>query len=354
MSKNTDILFETKHRCGLVTLNRPKVLNAISYDMIAGMEEHYIEWAGDADIYGVVLKSSGGRAFCSGGDLKALHDWWKGGKVSTILDKYTIEYQHNWTLDRFIKPHVSLMDGYVFGGGAGISLYGTHKVAGENYRFAMPEAAIGFFPDVGATHFLTRMPGQIGLYLALTGAQIGRADAYALGLLTHCIDASEFDTIQAAMCEADPIDPVLDGRHVDPGRSDLLEMQATIDRHFGIGSVEDIIESLKDATGSEAGWARDAAARMDKNSPLSLKVAFHQLRRCGQPSLEAALALDARLAHHFLTGDEVYEGIRSLLIDKDGKPKWSHSTVNEVSDDMVEAMFEPAETVEFKPINPFA
>lgn len=354
MGKNTDILFETKHRCGLVTLNRPKALNAISYEMIAGMEEHYIEWAGDADIYGIVLKSSGGRAFCSGGDLKALYDWRRAGKVSTILDKFTTEYQHNWTLDRFIKPHVSLMDGYVFGGGAGISLYGTHKVAGENYRFAMPEAAIGFFPDVGATHFLTRMPGQIGLYLALTGAQIGRADAYALGLLTHCINEGEFNKIQAAMCEADPIDPVLDGRHVDPGPSGLLEMQTTIDRHFGGDSVEDIVHSLNDATGSEAGWARDTAARIGKNSPLSLKVAFHQLRKCGQPSLEAALALDACLAHHFLTGDEVYEGIRSLLIDKDGKPKWAHSTLNEVSDDMVEAMFDPPETGEFKPINPFA
>lgn len=354
MGKNTDILFETKHRCGLVTLNRPKALNAIRYDMIAGMEEHYIDWAGDADIYGVVLKSSGGRAFCSGGDLKALYEWRRAGKVSTILKHYTIEYQHNWTLDRFTKPHVSLMDGFVFGGGTGISLYGTHKVAGENYRFAMPEAAIGFFPDVGASYFLTRMPGQIGLYLALTGAQIGRADAYALGLLTHCIDADEFDTIQAAMCEADPIDPVLDGRHVNPGLSELLEMQATIDRHFGGGTVEEIIQSLNNAAGSQNGWAKDTAARMEKNSPLSLKVAFHQLRRCGQPSLEAALELDALLASHFLTGEEVYEGIRSLLIDKDGQPKWPHSTLKEVSDDMVEAMFEPPESGGFKPVNPFA
>lgn len=354
MSKNKDILFETKNRCGLVTLNRPKALNAINYDMIARMEENYIEWAGDADIYGIVLKSAGDRAFCSGGDLKALYEWWRAGKLSTTLEQYTIEYQHNWTLDRFIKPHVSLMDGYVFGGGAGISLYGTHKVAGANYRFAMPETAIGFFPDVGATHFLTRMPGQIGLYLALTGAQIGRADAYALGLLTHCIDEGEFDAIQAAMSDADPIDPVLDERHEDPGPVELLEFKEIIDRHFSCDSVEDIIDSLNDARGEESAWARDKARLIGKNSPLSLKVAFHQLRKCGQPSLEAALVLDTLLAHHFLTGEEMYEGIRSLLIDKDGKPKWSHSTLKDVSDDMVEAMFEPLESVGFKPINPFA
>jgi len=354
MGTNKDILFETKDRCGLVTLNRPKALNAISYDMIAGMEENYIEWAGDPDIYGIVLKSSDRRAFCSGGDLKALYAWWRAGEVSAILDQYTIEYQHNWTLDRFIKPHVSLMDGYVFGGGAGISLYGTHKVAGENYRFAMPEAAIGFFPDVGATHFLTRMPGQIGLYLALTGAQIRRADAYELGLLTHCIDAGEFDNIEKSMSEADPIDPVLDSAHIDPGPSALLEMQATIDRYFSGPSVEDILGSLNEATGEDTAWAKETVALMEKSSPLSLKVAFHQLRKCGQPTLEAALELDACLAHHFLTGDEVFEGIRSLLIDKDGAPKWHHSTLADVNDDMVEAMFEPPASGAFKPSNPFA
>ncbi len=353
MSKNKDILFETEKRCGLVTLNRPKALNAISHDMIASMEEHYIEWAGDADIYGVVLQSSDERAFCSGGDLKALYQRWRAGELSTILEQFTTEYQHNWTLDRFIKPHVSLMDGYVFGGGVGISLYGTHKVAGENYRFAMPEAAIGFFPDVGATHFLTQMPGQIGLYLALTGVQIGRADAFALGLLTHCIGKSEFPSIQKAMCEADPIDPVLDERHMNPGSSELLDIQATIDRHFGCGSVEDIIASLNDATGKEAAWAKDTAGRIGKNSPLSLKVAFHQLRKCGQPSLEAALELEARLAYRFLTGDELYEGIRALLIDKDLEPDWPHSSLNSVGNDLVEAMFEPLETHKFKPINPF-
>jgi len=229
-----------------------------------------------------------------------------------------------------------------------------HKVAGENYRFAMPEAAIGFFPDVGATHFLTRMPGQIGLYLELTGVQIGRADAYSLGLLTHCIDAGEFDNIQNSMSEADPIDPVLDSRHVDPGPSELMAMQATIDRHFSGASVEDILGSLKNATGEDAAWAKETAARIDKNSPLSLKVAFHQLRKCGQPALEAALELDACLAHHFLTGDEVYEGIRSLLIDKDGAPNWPHSTLEDVSDEIVEAMFEPPASGAFKPTNPFA
>lgn len=354
MSNSQDILFKKKHRCGLVTLNRPKALNALNYDMIAQMEQHYIEWAGDADVYGVVLRSSGGRAFCSGGDLKALYAWWKAGKVDTILEKYTSEYQFNWTLDRFIKPHVSLMDGYVFGGGVGISLYGTHKVAGENYRFAMPEAGIGFFPDVGASYFLPRMPGRIGLYLALTGNQIDRADAYALGLLTHCIDASEFDAIIAAMCDADPIDPVLDGRHIDPGASSLLEMQDQIDEHFSGGSVEEIVASLQGAKATEIEWAEETARTILKNSPLSLKVAFRQVRKSHLTSLEEALALEGRIARAFLTGEELYEGIRAALIDKDAKPNWSPDALEDVSDEMVEACFEMADGEGFKPINPFA
>ncbi len=353
MSKTQDILLEQKNRCGLVTLSRPKALNALNYAMIAQMESQYIEWAGDADIYGVVLRSAGGRAFCSGGDLKALYEWRAEGETATILEKYASEYQFNWTLDRFTKPHVSLMDGYVFGGGVGISLYGTHKVAGENYRFAMPETAIGFFPDVGATHFLPRMPGQIGLYLALTGIQIDRADAYALGLLTHCIDASQFEAIISVMCEAEPIDPALDGRHVDPGPSSLLQIQNQIDQHFSGNSVEEILASLENASGAEAEWASETARTIARNSPLSLKVAFRQVRKTGRLSLDEALELEAGIARVFLSGEEMYEGIRALLIDKDGKPNWSPASLEDVSDDMAEACFAVPEGNGFRLINPF-
>lgn len=354
MSESPDITLERKGRCGVVTLNRPKALNAISYDMITRMEEAYIDWAGNPDVYGIVLQSENPRAFCSGGDIKALYEWRKAGQLDTILGLYTSEYQHNWTLDRFTKPHVALMNGYVFGGGVGISLYGTHKVAGENYRFAMPEAGIGFFPDVGASYFLPRLPDHIGLYLALTGAQIGRADAYALGLLTHCIDSKEFDAILNGMIEADPIDPALDSRHVDPGPSPLLEMQDVINRHFSLGSVEEILQSLDDVGTDHAEWAKKTKKQMLSNAPFSLKVAFHQVRNTGKPTLEHALTLDARIAYTFLTGDDFYEGVRALLIDKDGKPSWSPDTLDAVSDDAVQDCFKPRDDIAFKPINPFA
>lgn len=353
MSKNQDLLMEQRGRCGIASLNRPKALNALNYDMIADLEAHYIKWGIDPYIYGTILRSASDRAFCSGGDLKAIYEAKKSGKLDTILKLYTSEYQHNWTLDRFMKPHVSLMDGIVFGSGVGASLYGTHKVAGENYRLAMPEVRIGFFPDVGATHFLPRMPGEIGLYLALTGNTIDRADAYALGLLTHCIDASEFDAICDAMSDAEPIDPVLDGRHVDPGPSELMGLQEKIDRHFSLGSVEDILASLDNAEADDKKWAKETAATIRKNSPLSVKVAFRQLRAYSYLPLEGALIVEARLAHAFLTGDELYEGVRALLIEKDGKPSWSPRSLQKVSDEMVDAIFAGAGAPSFSPTNPF-
>jgi enoyl-CoA hydratase len=353
MADNKDILLERKERCGLVTLNRPQALNAISYDMIAQMERHYIEWGRDAYIYGIILQSADKRVFCSGGDLKALYAWWKAGKLQTIKEHCVTEYQHNWTLDRFIKPHVSLIDGYVFGGGVGISLYGTHKVAGPNYRFAMPEVRIGFFPDVGASYFLSRLPGQIGLYLALTGVQIDRADAFALGLVTHCIDTKEFAAIRELMSDAVPIDPVLDARHVDPGPSELLEKHELIDRHFSYRSVEEILASLDRTAGAEAEWAKQTARKIRKGAPNSLKTAFHLVRNTGQPSLEDALALDAQLALIFLEREEFYEGIRAMLIDKDGAPHWSPKTLEEISEAEIAANFVP-ERRGFRPKNPFA
>ena len=354
MSQDRDLLVEQRGRCGVATLNRPRALNALSYPMIAELEAHYIKWAVDPFIYGAVLRSSSDRAFCSGGDLKTIYKARETGKLDTILERYASEYQHNWTLDRFMKPHVALMNGIVFGGGVGASLYGTHKVAGENYRLAMPEVRIGFFPDVGATYFLPRMPGQIGLYLALTGEPIDRADAYALGLLTHCIDASEFDDICEALSEAEPVDPLLDSRHTDPGSSQLLAMQDQIDRYFSQSSVDAILSALDDASGEEAEWAKETAAIIRRNSPLSLKVAFRQLTAYGQLSLDAALALEARIAYAFLTGEELYEGVRALLVEKDGNPNWSPAKLEDVSDEMVDTILAAGRAPGFSPINPFA
>lgn len=341
MTDDTEILFEKDNRCGLITLNRPAVLNALNYDMIAALERHYADCTADPHIYAVILQSSSERAFCSGGDIRKIHELRQAGELSTILRLYGSEYQHNWTLDRFLKPHVALIDGIVYGGGVGVSLYGTHRVAGENYRFAMPEAGIGFFPDVGATWFLPRLQGRTGLYLALTGRSIDAADAFYLGLVTHCIDKSRHGAIREALSEAEPVDAFLDGLHRDPGPGELAGLQDDIDRLFDAASVQDILNNLDDEAGENASWAKATAAEIRTKSPTSLCVAYEQIRRGGELTLDEALELEFAIARRFMEGEEFFEGIRAAIIDKDNRPKWSPSRLQDIRPESVEAYFAP-------------
>jgi len=336
-----DILVREQGRAGLLTLNRPKALNALTHDMIKTMEAQYITWASTPKIYGIVLDAVPGRAFCGGGDIRGMGT---AEDFGPWLDFFRDEYQHNWTLERFTKPNVSLIDGIVMGGGVGISLYGTHRVAGETLRFAMPETGIGFFPDIGGGYFLPRFPGEMGLYLGLTGATVGRADAFFLGVATHCIDASHFDEIRAAMIEGDPIDPVLDGLHQYPGKSELAELQLTIDRIFSADSVEGILSRLEAESGIHAEWARDTAMTLMQRCPLSLKVAYRQIREgLNKPSLKEELQTEFRLVSRLGDAYNLKEGVRAQLIDRDKAPKWRPATLEEVTDEMVEACFAPLE-----------
>lgn len=349
----TDVICEQRDRCGLITLNRPNALNALTYDMIGEIERSYITWARDPHIYGVVLQSGSPRAFCSGGDIRALYEWKMRGEIDTVLSLYGLEYQHNWSLYRFVKPNVSLLNGIVMGGGVGLCLYGTHRVATGRLRLAMPEVGIGFFPDVGATWFLSRLPGQIGTYLALTGRAIGLADAFALELVTHCVRAEDFDTIRAAMAEAEPVDPMLEALHHDPGEGELVRLRPVIDRAFSAPRVEDILARLDAEEGEWADWARATAGEMRSKSPLGLKVALRQMRIGGDLGLEQALKLEYRLAHRFITGDEFYEGIRAAIIDKDHTPRWPSRSLEAVSDAEVEALFAPLEGGELALVDPY-
>ena len=339
MGENKDILFEKSNRCGLITLNRAKTLNALSYDMYALLTPHYQAWSKDLDVYCVVIRSSDPRGFSSGGDLRAIHEMRDQGNLESMLSLYGTEYQHNWALEKFTKPNIALIDGVVMGGGVGICLYGTHRVAGETMRFAMPEVGIGFFPDVGATYFLPRMPGQCGMYLGLTGRAVGQADSYYLGLATHCIAKAQFGAIQQALCEAEPVDEVLNSLHEDPGEGELARLRPIIDRIFGADSVESIVDGLSSEQGDMADWCRKTADEIAKNSPISLKVAFRQVGEGVHLSLEEALKLEFRIARRFIMSDQFYEGIRAVIIDKDHRPNWFPASLEAVSDEMVDTYF---------------
>jgi enoyl-CoA hydratase len=333
-----ELAIEKLGSLALVTLNRPRALNALNIAMREKLAGLYPKLAREPGNYCVVVQSAGGKAFCAGGDVRELVSLAREDKAKARA-ACAEEYALNWLHECFSKPTISLIDGPVMGSGVGITQYGTHRVAGEGYSFAMPETAIGLFPDVGAAWFLSRMPDAIGMYLALTGRSIGRADAYALGVLTHCIPAQRFEEIKAALIETWPVDPLLDSRQVDPGPRELAPYAAHIARCFSAESVEEIIDRLARIDGADRDWAQSVIADLKARSPLSLKVTHRHIRDARAFDLRQTLQVDYRLACRFLDGHDFYEGVRAALIDKDGAPRWQPSRLDDVTPAMVEDYF---------------
>jgi enoyl-CoA hydratase len=334
------IRIETEGAAGIITLNRPRVLNALTTPMRAEMSAAMRRWARDPQIYAVLLASTSERAFCAGGDLREFVEW---GRTAPAMARRSLaeEYALNWQLECFTKPTVSLIDGVVMGSGVGISLYGTHRIAGERYRFAMPETGVGLFPDVGVCWAFARLPGEVGTYLALTGRTIGPADAYRLGLLTHCIPAERFSEIRSAVAGADPIDPVLDERHQDPGPGELDTVAQAIARCFATTTVEGIIAALREEQGDTAEWAQGVVRELEQRSPVSLKLTVRHVREARGLDLRRTLIGDYRLACRCLEHEDLYEGVRAMLIDRDRQPAWQPRRLEDVSDALIESYFAP-------------
>ena len=339
MGEPLGIEFSELDRAGVVTLNRPSRLNALSREMFDALSAQYKLWAPNPHIYGVVMESSHPTVFSSGGDLKTLNEWIEQGALDTIREFYRAAYTHVWALEKFIRPNVPLINGLLLGGGIGITLYGTHCVAGEGYKMAMPQVGIGFLPDIGGTYFLSRLDNQIGLYLALTGRVIGPADAYRLRLISHYIQAAHFHVVKDALRDNHPIDRLLDGLHRDPGEGELVKMIPAITRIFAAPSVKEILERLDDEQGQNEAWAKATAAEMRRKSPTSLKVAFAQMRRGRTLSLTDALKLEFRLASQLIGRPDYREGIASRMVGKGAEPRWSPDTLAEVSDAEIDEMF---------------
>jgi enoyl-CoA hydratase len=326
----------------LITLQRPRALNALTVAMRESMAAWFPKFSRDPNVYAVAIRSAAAKAFSAGSDVREVTALGRTG-MEAARKTFSDEYALNWRLECFSKPTVSLIDGVVMGGGVGISLYGTHRVAGENYRFAMPETKIGLFPDVGVAHALARMPDEIGVYLGLTGHAVGRADAFALGLVTHCIPAGQFDDIIAVLADAQPVDPLLDIRHVDPGPGELDAKRETIARCFSASDVTGIVTRLQNETGPGADWARETATDLNKRSPLSLAVTLRHLRESRSRDLREVLQMDYRLACRFLEDVDFYEGVRAVIEDKDNDPRWQPSSHAAVTAAMIERYFAPLE-----------
>src|SRR5436190_8275433 len=231
-SPQPDILFERRGAAGIVRLNRPKALNAVTHEMVRALARQLEAWASDAAVTRVIIRGAGERAFSAGGDIRALYELGRAGRQAQMLPFWRDEYTLNAFIKYYPKPYVALIDGIVMGGGVGVSIHGSHRVAGEKFQFAMPEVGIGFFPDVGATWLLPRMPGETGAYSALTGERLRTADAVATGIATHHVASARFPDLLDALCGDVPVDALLAGFVQFPGESQLIHRSATIDRLF--------------------------------------------------------------------------------------------------------------------------
>lgn len=353
MSEALGIDFEQDDRAGIVTLNRVSRLNALTLEMFQALSEQYRQWAANPHIYGVLMQSAHPSVFSSGGDLKMLRQWSEQKDYEAIRAFYRAAYTHVYVLEKFIRPNVPLIDGLLLGGGIGITLYGTHCVAGENFRMAMPQVGIGFIPDIGGSYFLSRLPGKVGLYLALTGRSLGRADAFWFRLVSHCIPAAHFPVIRDALSDNHPIDRLLDGLHRDPGEGDLAKLLPAINRLFGGPSVEAILADLDREQGEQALWAQQLAAEIRKKSPTSLRIAFAQLKLGRSLDLAGALRLEYRLASQLITTPDYREGIAARL-DKGREPDWHPARLEEIDDALIERLFAtpPAVELDLEPAAP--
>ncbi len=324
----------------IIMLDRPAARNALSIAMRAELAQAFAGFGRDPGLYAVVIRSANSGPFCVGGDVKeitALATTDLAAARKGLADELAL----CWVAECLSKPTVSLVDGAVMGTGVGITLYNTHRVAGPGYSFAMPETQIGYFPDCGVVRAFARMPHGIGHYLGLTGRSIGRADALALGLVTHCISPDHFDAIEAQLADAEPVDPILDRLHRDPGPSALMADAKRIERYFAAPSLAEIVARLAAAPIDDREFARGILDDLQRNSPLALNVTDRMIRRARNLDIRATLIQDYRLAHRFLEAADFHEGVAARLRDKNRSPRWTHVSIDAVARTEVEEFFAP-------------
>jgi enoyl-CoA hydratase len=338
MTSEPEILFERRGAAGIVTLNRPQALNAVTLIMVRALRAQLDAWRDDPAVTRVLVQGAGGRAFSAGGDLRQVYDLGRSGRHDEALIYWREEYALNTVIKRYPKPYVALIDGIVMGGGVGVSIHGSHRVAGDKLLFAMPEVNIGFFPDVGATWFLPRMPGRFGTWCALTGDRLRTADALAAGMATHHVPSQRFDDLVEGLCGNVPVDALLGAFAEKPPEGPVTQQRACMDRLLAGESVEQILRQL-DADGSE--WASATAAVIRSRSPTSLKIALAQVRRGAHMSFEECMRTEFRIVSRIVHGHDFYEGVRALIIDKDNAPRWRPAELAALDDVALDRHFAP-------------
>ena len=347
----TDIITRVEGHAGIISLNRPAALHALTLDMVHAMTEALLKWQKSSKVKCIIIDHAEGRGFCAGGDIaflrnSALND---GGKTGRQF--FHDEYQLNHLLFTYPKPVIAFMDGICMGGGVGISQPAKFRVATENTRFAMPETGIGLFPDVGGGWYLSRLEGRVGQFLALTGARIAGSGCFELGLATHYLSSDSLIEAKARIASEDieRIDGILGTLSATPPPSKIVETLFDINRHFASDRFEDILFSLE---GDDSGWAMRELATLRTKSPQTCKVALRQLAESAAlDDFADNMAMEYRIGSRVLLRPDFAEGVRAVIVDKDNSPKWNPATPEGVTEELVDSIFAPLPAnEEWKPL----
>ena len=346
-----DIITRVEGHAGIISLNRPAALHALTLDMVHAMTEALLKWQKSDEVNCIIIDHAEGRGFCAGGDIaflrnSALND---GGKTGRQF--FHDEYQLNHLLFTYPKPVIAFMDGICMGGGVGISQPAKFRVATENTRFAMPETGIGLFPDVGGGWYLSRLEGRVGQFLALTGARIAGSGCFELGLATHYLSSDSLMEAKARIASEDieRVDGILGTLSVTPPPSKIVETLFDINRHFASDRLEDILLSLE---GDDSGWAMRELATLRTKSPQTCKVALRQLAESAAlVDFADNMAMEYRIGSRVLLRPDFAEGVRAVIVDKDNSPKWNPATSEGVTEELVDSIFAPLPAnEEWKPL----
>jgi enoyl-CoA hydratase len=330
---------------GRIVLDRPQVLNALSHGMLDRIASALDQWERDDRVRLVLIEGAGGRAFCAGGDIQLLY---RTGRDEPGLGRkfWFDEYRLNARIHRYPKPYVAIMDGISMGGGVGISAHGSHRIVTERSAVTMPEAGIGFMPDVGSTRILADAPGETGFYLGLAARRMDAADAIYAGFADRFVPSESLPDLKRHLAETGDAETVAEFAKPPPP-SDLARNRARIDACFGQSPLENIVAALEAGTDE---WDRTTLAALRRVSPFSAAATFEAITYARKtPGLEPCLANEYRFAFRSLEGGEFYEGIRAAVIDKDRQPKWRPSRIEDVTPESVAAVFAPLGNEEWRP-----
>jgi enoyl-CoA hydratase len=323
LSEDPEALIERRGRAGVIVLNRPKALNALTLTMVRLITVALDDWEADGAVDRVVMLGAGDRAFCAGGDIRRLYEL---GRASDHVAQRTFwreEYQLNLRIKTYSKPIVALVDGIVMGGGVGLAMHARQRVASARFVFAMPEVGIGFFPDVGAAWILPRLPSHIGAYFALTGLRADAGDALALGLVDSFVPSASFPALTQALESEEPVQSVLARFAAKPPRSALSDEADAIEACFSQPDRAAVLESLREAETQGHAFAPPARKAMLEKSPTSQEIALRQIKLGATMDLSEALRMDYRIVSRICLGHDFYEGVRAVIVDKDNRPRWN-------------------------------